>query len=484
MKILTKTFPIFAMLLVTFSSCKKFLEIPLPVNQIAGDGAYLSDNSAGAASTGNFTTMYTSLYFNGAESIQHRTALYADDLRNLFTTNTQHQAFYTDDLQSSNVGQWSSLYNQIWRINTTIEGLNASTAVLEHKNQWLGESYFLRAWMFFYLQNLYGDLPLATTSDLTTNNNLSRSPKEEVYKQIISDLLKAQSMLPENYSDGFGEATNNRVRPNKWAATALLARAYLYNGNWADAATQATAVINQAGTYHLESLDSAFLIGSHESVWELALVSVPGATIQTVYDYALYNFGTPADLGPGKTPFDYRISFVASDELLQAFEPGDQRFSKWLRPVVAEADATHEAATYYLINKYRAAVVGVENAVQMRFAELYLIRAEARAQQGNDLDGARADINMVRARAGLAGTKAGTREALLAAILQERRVEYFTEGGHRFFDLKRTGNIDAVMSVVTPRRGGTWNSNKQLWPLPTNDLQQDLNLHQNPGYQN
>lgn len=469
-----------ALVIMGLDSCKKYLDIPLPVDQIAGNGAYVSDASAGAASTGNLANAFTMQQFNGPESIPFRTAGYVDDLRNLFTTNPQNQAFYLNDLAGTNVGQWSILYNQIWRINTTLEGLNSTTASIEHKNQWLGETYFLRAWMFFHLTNLYGDLPLAITSDLQTNNNLSRSPKADVYKQIIADLLKAQSLLPDGYSDGYGIATTARVRPNKNAATALLARAYLYNEDWADAETQATTVINATAMYHLEALDSVFLVGSNESVWELALMNIPGAAINTIYDFAQYNGNTPATMAPGYTPFKYGISYVASDELLSAFETGDNRATHWLRPVT---DPTTPGATFYLINKYRSATPGPENSVQLRFAEQYLIRAEARAHLGNNLAGAQADLDVVRNRAGLGNTTASG-AALLAAIMQERRVEYFTEGGQRFFDLKRSGTIDNVMTPVTQKRGGTWASTKALWPLPSNDLIQDLNLHQNPGYQN
>lgn len=472
-----------ALMMAALGSCKKYLQIPLPVDQIAGNGAYVSDASAGAAATANFANMYTMMQFNGPESIPFRTASYIDDLRNLFTTNPQNQAFYLNNLAGTNVGQWGSLYNQIWRINTTLEGLNGTTATIEHKNQWLGETYFLRAWMYFHLANLYGDLPLATTSDLQTNNNLSRSPKADVYKQIIADLLKAQSLLPDDYSDGYGFPTTDRIRPNKNAATALLARAYLYNEDWANAEAQATTVINATGSYHLEALDSVFLVGSRESIWELALMSIPGAVINSTYDFAQYSNSTPATMQPGETPFKYGISYVASDELVAAFESGDNRFSHWLRPVIAPASGGSPADTFYLINKYRAAVPGPENCVQLRFAEQYLIRAEARAHLGNNLAGAQADLNTVRNRAGLGNTTAsGT--ALLTAILQERRVEYFTEGGLRFFDLKRSGTIDNVMTAVSQERGGTWAGFKALWPLPSNDLIQDLNLHQNTGYQN
>ena len=114
----------------------------------------------------------------------------------------------------------------------------------------------------------------------------------------------------------------------------------------------------------------------------------------------------------------------------------------------------------------------------MRLSEQYLIRAEARAQQG-DFIGAKDDLNTIRHLAGLGDTTASTQQELLTAILQERRVEFFTEGGHRFFDLKRTYELDSALSALKPG----WNSTDALLPFPESELLLNPNLNpQNPGY--
>ena len=120
-----------------------------------------------------------------------------------------------------------------------------------------------------------------------------------------------------------------------------------------------------------------------------------------------------------------------------------------------------------------------------RLGEIYLIRAEARAQQGNSTGAgsAASDLNTVRARATLPPTTAVTQADMLAAIAHERRVELFCENGNRFFDLRRTGNLDAVMNVLAPLKGGSWASNKEWWPIPLSDIQNDINLTQTPGFQ-
>jgi hypothetical protein len=167
---------------------------------------------------------------------------------------------------------------------------------------------------------------------------------------------------------------------------------------------------------------------------------------------------------------------------VNAFEPGDLRLSNWVREVSLTGGPS--AVTYYFPAKYTAPAASDENEITLRLAEVYLIRAEARAQL-SDITGAQSDLDMVRTRAGLSNTTATDAAGLLDAILRERRVELFTEGASRFFDLKRTGTIDPVMTAFAPTkiRVATWSHFMQLFPIPLNDLIQDPNLTPNPGYQ-
>ena len=115
----------------------------------------------------------------------------------------------------------------------------------------------------------------------------------------------------------------------------------------------------------------------------------------------------------------------------------------------------------------------------LRLGEQYLIRAEARAQQGN-VSGAWQDLNTIRMRADLGPS---AQPDILAAIGHERQIELFTEMGQRWLDLKRTGQVNAVMEVATPLKGGSWNSYQQLYPVAQGDIQDDPQLTQNVGYQ-
>ena len=112
-----------------------------------------------------------------------------------------------------------------------------------------------------------------------------------------------------------------------------------------------------------------------------------------------------------------------------------------------------------------------------RLGEQYLIHAEAAAELGN-LGTALSDLNTVRARAGLGASTAATQADLLTAIMHERQVELFTEWGNRWFDLNRTGTAGTVLNA---EKGG-FQPYMALYPVPFSQIQVNILLSQNPGY--
>jgi len=466
---------ILCLALVVFGTgCKKYLDIPLPVNTIAGSAAFTSDNAAAAVLNGIYGGLAASTYFDGTNGIGYNSGLYTDELVNLSSVATSSTAiYYGDAVQSSNTGQyWTYFYSRIYAVNLAIEGVTAST--LNNKKQWLGEALFLRAFLHFYLTNLFGDVPIVTTSSYSTNKSLVRSPQADVYKQIVADLLQAQGLLTTDYRNTDAAVTTDRGRPNLYAVNALLARVYLYMGNWQGAEAQAGTLIGTT-SFLLPAPAQAFLASSKEPIWWLTPVNT------YVKDYLIYNAGMPAVIPAGKTPGSY-VSVTLSTSLTNAFETGDARFSSWLRSSVTSATP---AVTYYFPNKYKANTVSAENIVLFRLAEQYLIRAEARAKQNNltGANSAKTDLDAVRARAGLPGATATTQTDMLNAIAHERQVELFTEEGHRFFDLRRTNTLDPVMTAVAPSKNATWANFMQWWPIPATDIFANPGLTQTPGYQ-
>ncbi|MDO6431817.1 RagB/SusD family nutrient uptake outer membrane protein [Flavitalea sp. BT771] len=456
------------------AGCNKYLDTPLPAGTISEENVYISDNSVSAVVTGNFLSLVKSSLSTG--SLSNSTGLYVDELLDLNTGFPN--PYYSNAIQAANAGQWTDAYANLYYVNSALEGIRGTAAQLYFKNQWLGETYFLRGVLYFHLTNLYGDVPLALTPDYAINNKLSRAPQSQVYNQIVSDLTQAKDLLNSGYTDGYGAATSHRVRPNRYAAMAMLGKVYLYLQKWDSASAMADSVIANAGVYSLEPVDKVFGTSSMETIWSLALPSNESKG----YQYGYYNNGMPNPIVSPNTPGTYNVYASLNTDLVNTFEAGDLRLSNWVREV--PVTGVTPAVTYYFPGKYTAPAASDENEIMLRLAEIYLIRAEARAHL-TDIAGAQSDLNRVRTRAGLANTTATDATALLDAILRERRVELFTEGASRFFDLKRTGNIDPVMTAFAPTkiRVATWSHYMQLFPIPLNDLIQDPNLTPNPGYQ-
>lgn len=448
-----------AILSMIIDGCQEFVELDTPKTQIVSAKVFSNDAGARASFLGVLSQMMNGNPFSGnGFGITVAAGLSADELNN-HSSSAQQIAVYNNNLTASNnttvSGNWSDMYLYIYEANAIIEGVEASTGLSKSiRDQVLGEAKFLRAFSYFYLINLYGDVPLVTSTDYRENRLAARTLVGDVYKQIESDLIEAQKLLLDDYSFSKDE----KVEPNRWAATALLARTSLYQKKWNDAEMQANAIISSQQFSLVPDLKSVFLKNSNEAIWQLRPV-LPG-----------YNTNEGVYMVIASAPS--RVS--ATTSVTSVFEVGDNRSSAWL------GSFTTGGKTYRYAYKYKIRTTGqplTEYYMVFRLAEQYLIRAEARAMQ-NDLTGAVDDINSIRARAGLASISATglTQQQVLDAIDHERRAELFIEWGHRWFDLKRSGKIDAVLGPVKP----DWQSKDALFPIPQTEINADPNLVQNP----
>lgn len=462
----------FIWLPLLLAGCTRFVEVAPPGISITGADVFTDDATAAAVLTGIYTNMSSAGIDNGGlTSVSMLSSLSADELLLFGAPNAALSAYYTNTLNNSNMAEkdfWGKVYPIIFTANSAIEGLSQAKNLTQSvKQQLTGESKFIRAFCYFYLVNLYGDLPLATGTDYTINSVALRIEKAKIWEQIIADLKEAQELLSADYLDGNILSTSSeRVRPTKWAAAALLARSYLYTYDYVNAEAQATSVINNKDLYDTVPLNQAFLKNNREAVWQLQPV-FSGFNTQDARIFVL------PDSGPSQSFPVYINSF-----LLNAFETGDRRKDTWISNVTANG------ITYYYPFKYRISKQGEpvnEYNTVLRLGEQYLIRAEARAQQNHIAD-AVSDVNIIRKRAGLPEIIVSTQETVLTVIQHERQAELFTEWGHRWLDLKRTGNVDEVMIKVTPLKGGSWNSDLQLYPVSLSELRANPNLVQNKGY--
>lgn len=469
--------------LSTVTSCKKYVAIEDPKDQLVNSSVFVNDATATSAMVGIYSDMNAYNYQFANVITTFMCAMSADEFT-YASSSASFDEFKNNVVTAGNsyVGiMWSQPYGFIYRANAVIEGASASTTLTPAvKNQLIGEATFIRAFCHFYLVNLFGDVPLIMDTDVLKNTNLPRTASAAVYAAVISDLTAAKKLLVTAYPGGA-----ERTRPNKTAASLLLARAYLYSGNYALAEQEAAEVIGTAGYSILknpdinspESMTKVFLKNSSEAVWQLQVVNTANGR----------NTWEGNTLVPTGSPF-YRLTRGPLG-LESGFEAGDKRFTNWVGSYTTTATPP---VKYYYPYKYkvRVGVAGVaptEYSMVLRFAEAYLIRAEARAQQSN-FAGAKADLDVIRDRAGLApSVMATSTAAAMSQVEQERRVELFAEWGHRWFDLKRWKSITGAAGktraddVLSQSKTG-WKSTAILFPIPSEAIRTNPNMVQNPGY--
>ena len=449
------------------SSCEKFVAVEDPPHQLTKEKVFTNDNSATSAMLSVYIDIMNDQYGNAGSfvcfSMSSLAGMSANEM--IWTqSNTTAPIFqeYTDhELTPENIYVhtiWKDGYRYIYRINEVLQGLTNATGMTDAvKTQLEGEAKFMRAFCYFYFVNLFGDVPLVLQTNYQENMLLPRTPAAKVWEQIITDLKDAKALLKETYP------TAERLRPNLYTATALLSRAYLYLGKWEDAEMEANAII-ESGKYGtgLPALNEVFKKASPEAIWQLQPVRA--------------NFNTAEGsqfLVVGATRPNYELT----QAMLDAFETDDDRKQEW----VGFSDPVNNPKWAFPA-KYKAATGAVtEYYVMFRLAEQYLIRSEARARQGaGKLLTAKQDLDVVRTRAGLLPAIAADQAAVLNAIEQERRVEFFAEFGHRWFDLKRTDKAEAVLKPVSPPN--TWKAGDVWFPIPGLEIMANPKLEQNEAY--
>ena len=450
------------LLFVVLSSCEDFVEVDPPVTSLIGESVFENDINANAAVVGLYADMVddAGTMFSNTDNFHNLTGLVADEFIN-YSSDADEVQFEQNNLFANNGNVnflWREFYNFIYTCNTIVEGVTTSTILTDSlANQFEGEARFIRAWMYFNLVNLWGDVPLTTSPDFQLNSSIPRVQVDQVYAQIIADLETARELLPADYP------SVERIRANQVVATTLLSRVQLYRQQWSEAEALATSIIDD-GRFLIElNLDDVFSRTSQEAIWQLQSI-VPGTGTYEARRFILT-----------RRPFSRGVSL--REDFIDAFEDGDDRRSLWIGSI------TSGSSIFYFPFKYKErnlddGVAPTQYSTVLRLAEVHLIRAEARAHQGN-ISGAQEDLNLIRTRAGLPNTSASDQTSLLLAVEQERRFELFSEYGQRWLDLVRTNRATAVLGPIKER----WDETDRLWPVPQREFLSNPNLgDQNPGY--
>ena len=438
-------------LMITSLSCGELLN-PEPVDLITNDQVLKDANSARVV----LSDAYRNLALLGAPKIVAGD-LTADNLIHNGTF-TQYREISNKDMSASNGSAealWSVIYSMSYIASFLYEGLPALNLPENVYNELTATASFLRGYAYLTGVYTYGGLPIVTSTDVVTNRSIPRSSLEETLDFIESDLLYALDKLPE---EGFnsGEVTNGAVK-------ALLSRFYLYKKDWQKAESFATDVIEGNGTKNY-TLEEKFA----DALGDFSTESI----LEIVYS-ANDNPGTSTDFSINNL-FVGRREIIPSSEIVVALknDGGD-------RVAMIEFNGTYArgADNGWTVVRYGP----FTNIPVIRLAEVYLIRAEARAQQDkvSGQNSAESDINIIRQRAGVPLVQGTSKNQMLLVVENERRLELCFEG-NRWYDLVRTGRDMDVMNDFT----SNWTEKDRLWPIPLSDITNNPSLKnaQNPGY--
>lgn len=472
-----KKYPIIlvaALGLLTFTGCEKVLEVE-PTTAIEEDGAVIDFTTLNRSALGAYSALQDQDYY-GFRYLLYQ-GLYADNLTfdGTFTTDTEvaNRRINASNLQISST--WAAMYTAINRANIVIrdaERLSGESEITEEERaQIVGEMKFIRALAHFDLLKVFGGVPVVTSPTTTIEEiqNLPRATEEEVYAVVISDLQDAQMAL---------EGTAGNERATGMAATALLARVYLQQGNNEAAAASASDVIDNGGYELVENFGTLFTQeGGPEAIFELN-----------------FSLNDPNALGTASDPTSSGQRFYVADEVYDLFVAQADTVvidrvteeGTTVQDTTIYSDERLEATTRTELNsrrliKYDDVTNNADNVIVLRLAEMYLIRAEARARMADAAAAASeevmADINMVRERAGLLPVEDLSNEEALEEVLEQRRLEFVGEG-LRFMDLKRYDLTCDLLEFCEEDAEAFRN----VWPIPLQQIEVNPTLTQNPGY--
>lgn len=433
-----KSFVLAGSVMLLSAACADRLDVQ-PTQSIDESTALATEQDVNVTLVGAYDGMSSTNVYGGA--FQYSGELLGDDREVVFGgTFTTLDEIWRKTMTPGNTqttATWTSSYAAINRANNVLSALDKVTAA--KKNSVEGQARFIRGAIYFELVKLFakswgdGDnatnpgvpLVLTPTRSVTDEDYKARSSVAEVYAQIIDDLTKAEQLAKFP------------------AAAALLSRVYLMQGNYASARDAANRVINSKA-FELEAdFANAFVDDNAESIFSIVVTDQDGSNAMNTY------YASSLNQGRG----DIRVQ----TKHLSLYETNDVR-GKFFNT----SNAGSRTFTSKFNNRFGDVPV-------VRLAEMYLTRAEANFRLGTTVGATPlADINLIRARAGLAPLTSLT----LAAILKERKLELAFEG-QQLHDIKRTkGTVGTT----------AFSANNLVIPIPQREIDTNKKLVQNPGY--
>jgi starch-binding outer membrane protein, SusD/RagB family len=467
------------------SSCKKVIEFK-EEDLIGGDVALTSvaNNESAIIGAYNSTQQEMDILLNATFSDEVQVAEF-------YNAGTTHEWQYgsTDVGLRDNYTAVTHLYRTIMRVNQVLAALPDATPTRGASDEAVrtrlrGEGLFLRAYshfqLFRYYSGNYDPAGLAMPyMEVFTIDPQARIDMGTYFGKIKADIEEAKGLLPNNLADKF--------RVNRLTAVALQARVALMQREWADAITYSTEYINAIPLSPRNEFVGLWQdANSNETSWLLGRTANIGGRIGSLWR------ATSTKAASGDTLLG-TITWRPSDELWGLYDQAnDIRFSAYLidEPILTKASRPSHLIHKYAGKPYSNPDENVAHAKMFRTGEMYLIRAEARAESGTftGANSAESDINELRAARidGYAPVTFASKQEAIDAIILERQKELAYEG-HRFWDLKRynlpvtrTG-ADAPTATAATLPAGNF---RFLLPIPNFEIQANPLMEQNPGYAN
>jgi hypothetical protein len=483
-------------LAASLGSCRKYLDEE-------NKGNFVKDNYFTTASQAQtfVNGIYTSLYMfqNGdayGESPFITLELFAGHATSLGQS-VNNRAVITQTTSSVNPGfqtVWANSYNAISNANIAIANIPNISMPDADKKRLLGEAYFLRAFFYFHLVRLYGDVPLITEPVAINSENLypTRTPAADVYTLIVSDLQTAKtSGIPEKEETG---------RASLGAVRTLLGSVYLTMAgfplnkpeNYALAAQEVLPVLNQ---YTLFDKYDYLHDNAHKNTGELIFQINYLLGVRT---NAIPQLTLPFNLQVGAYG-DHLGAMIPTDEFVASYEAGDLRaqerqfyFSSYPKdkdPGTIIQFGEHALYKFFHVESALGNGSSDENWTLLRLPEAMLIYAEASNEaEGSPNSTAYAQINAIRTRAKLAPLSGLSKDAFREAVWRERYHELAYED-KAYFDIQRTHKVYNVKNntfgdaTSTPNEQGvTMKQQYYLWAIPQREINTNTKLTQNPGW--
>ncbi len=424
-------------------------------------------------------------------------------------------SFGTD--QSFIRGVWESYYQLIYKANVILGHITDDTNV---KKTAIAEAKFFRAFAYFDLVSMWGDVPLVDHELTASEYQIARSPKADIYALIEKDLNEAinSGMLAEKK-----DANDNSVwRVTKQLAQAMLGKALLWQGKYAEAATALNAVINSGKyalyqgayedilTYKGESscesmLESTRILDMANAWAEFSFYEVMNHWRTDHFDMTTFPFGDFQSTGwgfcvPQRDLYDAFVAEEGADgyRLNNTLKTYQQMSEMGVK--LSDGSTIINEGIFMWKRRFTAAEAPItfwcsyNNYRWMRYAEVVLLAAEANVQAGNTAEATK-DLNMIRQRAQLP-----EKTATLEAVKLEKRLELCSEYV-RFQDLIRWGEAEAKMKNqgsytpilhsdgtvekkafnTDPSRYG-FKAKHNLLPIPAQEMRLNPAMEQNPGW--